>query len=128
MTDDHDRSGSRIIRLSGFALFWLVMVVILFPFVEMISTSLKSPQDYSTYPPVWFPSVDDVGGSALRGAVSGRNRARRQQLEVGAYLRSMHSNQQAEPPETLPPARLGWPDANPPSASDSTQYCAKITE
>ncbi len=43
------------LRLSGFALLGLVMLVMLFPFVEMLSTSLKSQTEYLQYPPVWFP-------------------------------------------------------------------------
>jgi multiple sugar transport system permease protein len=49
-------TGSRLMRLSGLALLWLLLVVILFPFVEMISTSLKSKTDLAAYPPVWFPT------------------------------------------------------------------------
>ena len=48
-------NGSRLARFSGLALLWLILVVILYPFLEMISTALKSQPELSHYPPVWFP-------------------------------------------------------------------------
>lgn len=56
MSEAPYETGSRLMRLSAFALLWLIMAVLLFPFVEMISTSLKSRQDIVTWPPVWMPS------------------------------------------------------------------------
>jgi multiple sugar transport system permease protein len=50
-------TGSKLMRLSGLALLWLLLAVILFPFVEMLSTSLKSKPDLSAFPPVWFPAA-----------------------------------------------------------------------
>ena len=49
-------STTRLGRLSGLALLWLIVIVILYPFVEMISTSLKSLPGLSHFPPVWFPA------------------------------------------------------------------------
>jgi len=56
MNDADYRTGTRLTRLSAAALFWLVLVVILYPFVEMVSTALKSKPALSDYPPVWFPA------------------------------------------------------------------------
>lgn len=46
-----------LLRLSALALMWLCLLIILFPFLEMISTSLKSRPEISGYPPVWVPEV-----------------------------------------------------------------------
>lgn len=55
MSDAPYESASRITRWSGYALLVLILAVLLFPFVEMISTSLKPRQEYAAYPPVWLP-------------------------------------------------------------------------
>jgi multiple sugar transport system permease protein len=49
---EHDR---RPVRLAGYALLILLLAIILFPFEEMISTSLKSSAELAHYPPVWLP-------------------------------------------------------------------------
>ena len=46
---------SPLLKLAAYALLLLTLAVLLFPFVEMISTSLKSRQDLTLYPPVWLP-------------------------------------------------------------------------
>src|SRR6185369_35988 len=56
MNDADYQTGTRLTRSSAAALFWLVLVVILYPFVEMVSTALKSKPALSDYPPVWFPA------------------------------------------------------------------------
>jgi multiple sugar transport system permease protein len=56
MTDADYRTSNWLRRLSGLALLWLVLAIMLYPFVEMISTSLKSKPALSDYPPVWFPA------------------------------------------------------------------------
>lgn len=61
MNDAPYDAGSRLMRLAGLALLWIVLVVILFPFGEMISTALKSQPDLALYPPVWFPSIPQFG-------------------------------------------------------------------
>lgn len=45
-------------RLAGLAVLWLLLAVILFPFAEMISTSLNARQEDpgKVYPPVWPPT------------------------------------------------------------------------
>jgi multiple sugar transport system permease protein len=48
-------TDGRLLRLAGLAVLCLLLAIILFPFVEMISTSLKTRQDLAIYPPVWFP-------------------------------------------------------------------------
>ena len=78
MNDADYRTGTWLTRLSAAALFWLVLVVILFPFVEMLSTALKSKPALSTYPPVWFPAEPAFGNfldlwSAIPLAVYIRN-------------------------------------------------------
>lgn len=55
MTPAPYETDSRLLRLAGFAVLILVLAVLLFPFVEMISTSLKSRQDLALFPPVWAP-------------------------------------------------------------------------
>lgn len=55
MNEAHDRSSSLLMRLSGFALLGIIMLVMLFPFMEMLSTSLKAKTELLLYPPVWFP-------------------------------------------------------------------------
>src|SRR5262249_43055648 len=55
MNEADYRTGTLLTRLSTGALFWLVLVAILYPFVEMISTALKSERALSVYPPVCFP-------------------------------------------------------------------------
>lgn len=49
---DTDR---KLLRLAGMAFLWLTLIVLLFPFVEMLSTALKSRQEIAHYPPIWFP-------------------------------------------------------------------------
>ena len=61
MNDADYRTGTWLTRLSAAALFWLFLVVLLFPFVEMISTALKSKPALSEYPPVWFPAAPVFG-------------------------------------------------------------------
>jgi multiple sugar transport system permease protein len=56
MSEADYRTGTTLTRLSMAALFWLILVAILFPFVEMISTALKSKPALSHFPPVWFPA------------------------------------------------------------------------
>ncbi|MDO8943908.1 MAG: carbohydrate ABC transporter permease, partial [Desulfobacterales bacterium] len=48
-----------LLRLAGFALLWITLVVLLFPFVEMMSTALKSRQEIALYPPIWMPDAPD---------------------------------------------------------------------
>ncbi len=57
MTPAPYETDGRLLRLAGLAVLWLLLAVILFPFAEMISTSLKSRQDLAVYPPVWLPDV-----------------------------------------------------------------------
>ena len=47
---------SRASKVGRFTLLTLVMVLLLFPFVEMFSTALKARNTLYAYPPVWFPS------------------------------------------------------------------------
>ena len=61
MTESPYERGSRLARLSGLALLWLILIVILYPFLEMISTALKSQPELSHYPPVWFPPDPHFG-------------------------------------------------------------------
>ena len=55
MTPAPFETDGKLLRLAGMAFLWIVLAVLLFPFVEMISTSLKTRQDLALYPPVWFP-------------------------------------------------------------------------
>ena len=55
MTPAPFENDGKLLRLAGFAFLWIVLVVLLFPFVELISTSLKTRQDLALFPPVWFP-------------------------------------------------------------------------
>jgi multiple sugar transport system permease protein len=55
MTPAPYETDGKLLRLAGMAFLWLVLVVLLFPFVEMISTALKTRQDIAAYPPEWFP-------------------------------------------------------------------------
>jgi multiple sugar transport system permease protein len=57
MTDAPFERQPPLAKLAAFSLLWLVLVVLLFPFVEMISTSLKSRQDLVAYPPDWLPAA-----------------------------------------------------------------------
>lgn len=43
-------------RLIRFSLLAFIMVALLFPFVEMLSTALKARKVLYTWPPVWFPA------------------------------------------------------------------------
>jgi multiple sugar transport system permease protein len=44
-------------RLLRFALLLVLLLALLFPFVEMISTALKDRKVLYTWPPVWFPAA-----------------------------------------------------------------------
>lgn len=55
MTPAPFENDSRLLKLAGFALLWLILAIILYPFAEMLSTALKSRQDLAIYPPVWLP-------------------------------------------------------------------------
>lgn len=56
MTTAPSLRQSPILKYAGFAFLIVLLVVLLFPFVEMISTALKSRQEYAAYPPVWLPA------------------------------------------------------------------------
>ncbi len=60
MSDAPYETDGRLLRLAGLAVLCLLLAVILFPFIEMISTSLKTRQDLAIYPPVWFPAAPAV--------------------------------------------------------------------
>lgn len=59
MTPAPYETDGRLLRLAGYAVLLLILAILLFPFVEMASTSLKSRQDLALYPPVWFPAAPD---------------------------------------------------------------------
>ncbi len=60
MSDAPYEADGRLLRLAVLAVLCLLLAVILFPFIEMISTSLKTRQDLAIYPPVWFPAAAAV--------------------------------------------------------------------
>ncbi|HQZ11862.1 MAG TPA: carbohydrate ABC transporter permease [Devosia sp.] len=55
MTPAPFETDGRLLRLAGLAFLCIVLAVLLFPFVELISTALKTRQDLALFPPVWFP-------------------------------------------------------------------------
>lgn len=54
-TDGGLRVRRRISLAIGYVLLALILILLLFPFVEMLGTSLRSKENVFTYPSTWFP-------------------------------------------------------------------------
>lgn len=55
MRDELARTDRRAIRYGALTAFAVVLAVMLFPFLEMLSTALKATPNLFAYPPTWLP-------------------------------------------------------------------------
>lgn len=53
----HSQTRRRVSSFLAFALLGLLLILLLFPFVEMIGTSLRTKENVFTYPSTWFPDT-----------------------------------------------------------------------
>lgn len=66
------KGQDRMIQVVSTVLCLLGLIIILFPLVWMISTSLKTKAEVAKFPPVWIPSIPQWGNYAQ--ALTGQNR------------------------------------------------------
>ncbi len=66
------KGQDRMIQIVSTVLCLLGLIIILFPLVWMISTSLKTKAEVAKFPPVWIPSIPQWGNYAQ--ALTGQNR------------------------------------------------------